>query len=94
MAVPADADAYSLMLTPTWGVSDPRLVAGVGQVAGSGLDERRCDVECYDCGNTATATTTEASTAEHDLVCAACADYELAAGYPVFPLTAFTDEEV
>ena len=42
--------------------------------------------ECYDCGNTATATTTEASTAEHDLVCAACADYVLAAGYPVFPL--------
>ena len=29
------------MLTPTWGVSDPRLRAGVGQVAGSDLDERR-----------------------------------------------------
>ena len=29
------------MLTPTWGVSGPRLVAGVGQVVGSGLDERK-----------------------------------------------------
>ena len=47
VAVPADADAYSLMLTPTWGVSDPRLQAGVGQVAGSDLDERRCDMNTY-----------------------------------------------
>ena len=44
VAVPADAyspGTYLLvMLTPTWGVSDPRLRAGVGQVAGSGLNER------------------------------------------------------
>ena len=33
------------MFTPTWGVSGPRLWAGVGQVAGSGLDERRTDME-------------------------------------------------
>ena len=51
VAVPADAyspGTYLLvMLTPTWGVSDPRLRAGVGQVAGSGLDERRCDMNTY-----------------------------------------------
>ncbi len=41
VAVPADADAYGLMLTPTYGVSNPSLLGWVGQVAGSGLDERR-----------------------------------------------------
>ena len=44
-------------------------------------------MECYECGEVAKVTRTEGSVAEHDLVCAACADYELAAGYPVFPLT-------
>ena len=82
------------MLTPTYGVSDPRPRAGVGQVAGSGLDERRSDMECYDCGDTATFTTTEGSTDEWQVVCAVCADYGLAFGYPVFPLTAFADGEV
>ena len=41
VAVPAYADAYGVMLTPTWGVSDPRLRVGVGQVAGCDLDERK-----------------------------------------------------
>ena len=93
VAVPAYAVALGLMLTPTWGVSGPRSRAGVGQVAGSDLDERRSDVECYECGDTATVTRTEASLAECDVVCAVCADYEIAAGYPVFPLAGLTDEE-
>lgn len=50
-------------------------------------------MECYECGDTATLTRTEGSMAECDVVCAVCADYELAAGYPAFPLTAFTDGE-
>lgn len=51
------------------------------------------DMECYECGDTATVTRTEGSMDECDVVCAVCADYELAAGYPVFPLAAFMGEE-
>ena len=50
-------------------------------------------MECAECGDTATVTRTEGSTDEWDVVCAVCAEYELAAGWPVFPLTAFADEE-
>ena len=50
-------------------------------------------MECYECGDTATFTTTEGSTDECEVVCAVCADYELTFGYQVFPLTASADEE-
>lgn len=50
-------------------------------------------MECYECGDTATVTRAEGSMDECDVTCAVCADYELAAGYPVFPLTALTDGE-
>lgn len=50
-------------------------------------------MECYECGDAATVTRTEGSVTESDVVCAVCADYELAAGYPVFPLAAFIDGE-
>jgi hypothetical protein len=50
-------------------------------------------MECYECGDTATVTRTEGSMNECDLACAVCADYELAAGYQVFPLAAFIDGE-
>lgn len=51
------------------------------------------DMECYECGDAATFTTTEGSMDECDVVCAVCADYEIAFGYPVFPLAAFIGEE-
>lgn len=50
-------------------------------------------MECYDCGDTATFTTTEGSMDEWQVVCAVCANYEIAFGYQVFPLTAFADGE-
>ena len=45
-------------------------------------------MECYECGEAATATRTEASVDECDLVCPTCASYETDAGHPVFPLPA------
>ena len=47
-------------------------------------------MECYDCGEVATFTRTEGSMDDFDVVCAVCADYELAVGYPVFPLATTT----
>lgn len=42
--------------------------------------------KCYECGGIAAATRKDESTAPEDLICAACAEYELRTGYNVYPL--------